>query len=271
MKRNILAISCLLLFTTVTAQVNLNKGDKFKKVTKIEMQTNFEMMGQSMNNENNTTTYDELEVTDVTATEYNLKTTIKRIVLGGSMMGQSLSYDTDDKTVSDEMALRLKSKVGETSSMKVDKTGKITSMEAKDETAATMGLTNMFEGATFPLFIPGGKTIKQLKLNDTWTDSSTSQGITFLNEYKVTDVNADAVTLTVKGKCKMKGPIPFMGGQEATMDMDGIISGKNKFSVATGLLINGSVNMSISGKMEMMGASAPLSVKSQTTTELQKL
>ncbi len=68
----------------------------------------------------------------------------------------------------------------------------------------------------------------------------------------------------------MKGPMEAMG-QQAEMNMSGSTTGKNYYAPSTGLLTKSTTTINISGTMEMAGQNMPVSTKTTTTTELQKL
>jgi Family of unknown function (DUF6263) len=278
MTKQILAAALLtvVVFSSSYAQkIAVSKGQKLESAVVMKMNMTIDMMGQNMENVFATTTTSELEVKEVNEKGFLIANTIKRVVSTISAMGNDMNFDSDKKEdLEGQMGEAYKDKINKPTEVLVGKDGKIA--EAPEQKDASGGMGSMMnievlgKGQSYPMLIqlPTGKT---LKIGDTWTDSSgTPETAKRVMQYTLKDIKGDDIIVAFTGTMAKKGTIQ-QGGMDIGMDMSGTMGGESVYEKASGWLKNNSLDLDIKGTMEVMGQSAPLTIKSNIVTTTKKL
>lgn len=158
------------------SQIN-KKGQKFvMEFTRTEEITGKSPDGKEATDHNAMTMWVELEVTDVDAEGNATMTGIyKRMTVSFEMMGQKMSYDTNDEP-KDEMGAMFKESIGKTITMVADKKGHIKSVTG-DKTSMDGSMwpdptytrfDNLREQMELDAVFPD----KKVKVGDSWTSSN---------------------------------------------------------------------------------------------------
>ncbi|MBE7173651.1 MAG: hypothetical protein INR73_23970 [Williamsia sp.] len=282
-----LSVSLFAIIAALTIQaqtggqnIRLNKGQKLESQTTSTSNMSQNMMGQQVEFNSKSTITMLTEVKDVTNQAFQLSNTLKRMVMNTSVMGQEINFDSDKKEdMEGEVGMALKDKIGVSQDISVDKQGKITS--TSNDTASTsksqggmMGMMGdavqgaMVKGAPYPLFVAfPSKTPKQ---GDSWTDSSgTPETMKMVNTYTVKQVSGSEATLEISGLMAKTGTVEQQGMQ-MQMNLAGVTKGTSIVDLSTGVLKKNDTSMKITGTMEIMGQSIPLSMDNTIQTTVTK-
>lgn len=269
-------IMAIAIFIVSHAQkIVIAKGQKFENQVAMKMKMSIDFGGQNIDNntENNTTSL--VEVKDATDKAYIISTTVTRTVMNISAMGMDRSFDSDKKEDLDgEMGAAFKDKINKSTEMQIDKEGKIIEMSeaANDKTdgpSSMIGINALAKGQAYPLLI--SLPAKSIKPGDSWTDSTgTAETIKRVMHYTLKEIKGDNMVVVFKGTIAKKGIMEQMG-MEANLDITGDISGEATYERSSGWLKNNTMLADVKGTMEVMGQSAPLTIKADITTTNKKL
>lgn len=212
---------CISLATAVNAQkLNLNKGDEYKVTT--VMSTNMQMKrgDKQADYKYMSSITKAYNVTDANDNGYNLAITTKHIADTIDAFNQKLAYSTDraaDANSSIETALS--KMVGETQTLSLDKSGKITQvgdMAKASLHAQVAGVAGVYNkslvngsflnfGATFNLPTDAKKGTK-------WNETTTKGTSTEKTTYTVESVTATTTKVAVKSEQSMPGSNTNLNG-----------------------------------------------------------
>jgi hypothetical protein len=273
MKQYLLA-SCLLFSAAVNAQkntaVSLKKGQEITIITANKM--NIDMMMPMTNN--STSTY-KIKVLEVDAKNYTITSTLTKLLVDGSMMGQTIAFDSDKKSdMESDNGKEFGAMVNKTDTLLIDiKTGegKDISPERNTEKNPGDGLQSMITGAgqntgvatasSIFFVIPG-----EVKAGAGWTDSSTAEGIKTVNTYKIDKIENGIATIssigTADGSSSMEAE-----GQSMEMKMKTTTTGTIILDTKTNLVKKRSNVADIDGSMEVMGQTMPFTSKTSIESE----
>jgi Family of unknown function (DUF6263) len=269
-------VMAIALFASAQSQkITVSKGQKLESGSVMKMNMTIDMMGQSMENIFDTKTTSEIEVKDVTEKGFLLSNTIKRVVSKVTAMGNDINFDSDKKEDMDgQMGEAYKGKINTPKELLVGKDGKIAEVIGEQkEDAAGMGsmlnIESMSKGQSYPLLIqlPSGN----VKPGDTWTDSSgTPETVKRVMFYTLKEIKGDDIIVSFTGRMAKTGTIQ-QGGMEILMDIGGDMTGESAYEKVSGWLKTNTMDVDIKGTMEVMGQSAPITMKMAIVTTNKKL
>ena len=274
-----LLTSFLLMSTLLTLQAQrisrkivLNKGQKLESVVQSTTSMSQAMMGQQMDIKSNGTTTSLIEVKNATDKSFLISNTIKKMVITTSGMGQDMHFDSDKpEDMEGQIGAALKNKIGVAQDLVVNRQGKITEMKdtasAGDMLTGIMG-SNYMVGLQLPIFtvLPD----KPVKTGDTWTDSvGTAETIKTIYQYTLQKVAGNDAYVDLTGTLAKTG-IMEQQGMQITMNLNGTIKGASVYDVSTGILKNNNTETKITGTIEVMGQSVPITGTTTTTTTVNK-
>ena len=253
-------------------RVILTKGQKIIVKTTASQEAD---MGMGMEMKNFTSSQNNLSVLDAADSNYILSTTLTGMKISMDMMGQNTTYDSDKKEDS-------ASEIGKAmQNLNVPDTvllNKYTAAVTFNKKAAAVSaeepnpLENMFESlqntgenvASETFFvIPQGK-----KVGDKWIDSSSTKITRSLKEYVLKSVEKDIATILITSKVENNTQTELQGMQ-VTISMTTKSTGEIKVDSKTSLVNRREIKAEITGNLDMMGQSVPVTGKSTTTTEYQ--
>lgn len=262
--------ACLVFATGAYAQKTtapvLKKGQELIITTVNKM--NVDMMMPMINN--STTTY-KVKVLDVDAKNYKVLSTVTKLVVDGSMMGQSIAFDSDKKEdVNSDLGKEFGSTVNKSDTFLIDiQTGAGKSLSPEKPADAGDGLQGMMTGAmetsgvatvsSIFFVIPG-----EVKAGSSWTDSSSVEGIRTVNNYKIEKINDNLVTISTTGNADGSSTMEAQG-QSMEMKMKTVSSGTIVVDTKTNMVQKRTNIADIDGSMDLGGQSMPFS--SKTTIE----
>lgn len=274
MKQLLLSATLFLSIAANAQQIKLNKGQKIT-ITSSLVQDIDMGIGQINNSTNSTSV---LNIKDADNKNYNAVYTLSKLSISVDAMGQQDSYDSEKPEDKDkELGKSLGEKIGKEVNVTIDKT----TGNAVAETPATpekeeeqdnpfAGMKEMFgaadseAGITQSAFfiIPAGK-----KAGDSWTDSvAVSDAMKGSKTYTIKSINGTEAVITVFSKMEGKQNIELQG-----MQIDIALSAKTEgellVDTKTSLLKKSSRVADVTGNMDMMGQSMPITSKLTETTE----
>lgn len=258
-------------------QIKLNKGQQITITSTVSQDMD---MGMGMQMKNNSNTTSVLEVKDADSKNYNAVYKLTKLNMTFDGMGQQQSYDSEKAEDKDsELGKSMGDKIGKEVKVSIDKnTGKATSetipsspeKKEADEDNPLEGMMDMFgakeseTAITESVFflIPAGK-----KTGDSWSDSmNVKEGMKGIRTYTLKSINANEATIAVFSKMEGKQNVEVQG-----MQIDISISAKTEgeflVDTKTSLMKKSSRVADITGNMDMMGQSMPLTSKMTEVTE----
>ncbi|MBO9566041.1 MAG: hypothetical protein J7621_24920 [Niastella sp.] len=256
---------------SLSRKVVLKQGQQVERVAAIKMKIGMEMMGQTIDINNDNTVTSLVEVKNATGSAYELATTVKRVVTSMNGMGQNMSYDTDKKdgAASNEMTKKADELVGKTNNLTIDSKGVITKSDDtggddKENAGGFMGISGgvlnagQKVGVTFDLVakLPDNP----VKVGDSWNDSTISKEGKFYTRYKVVEIKSDEAIIDMEGTLTQAGQVEN-NGMTIDMNLAGNSKGQLSMDVTSGLVKKMAMAMDATGTMEVAGQSIPFTMK----------
>ncbi len=265
-------------FVQAQTKIKLDKGQKFETGTVMTISVNMEQMGQAIEINSNINTTNQLEVKMVSKDSSVIASTLSKMKLTGSMMGQDMNYDSENPADKDsEIGKVLSKSIGQITEVTVNDAGKITSIKkpaADDEAAGMMSLlgggdendgTDTGVKGIFANF----NTIK-VKTGDTWMDSSSNGNNKVVNTYLVKDIKGDELSVNIIS-IEAKSFTREQQGMEVLVSMQVKSTGDWVYEKSTGMLKQTNVVAEAAGTAEVMGMSIPMTNKTTTAVTVKKM
>lgn len=270
----------LALFATVTAfaqttKLALKKGQVFEITLTSKTVSEADMMGQTMETTGENTIVEKYEVLEVNGNTIDLQKTVTRMKTDMQMMGQGMSYDSDDKNASGELADAFAGLVGKPKMMQIDVNGNITKEAEKDEAEKNLmqGLGALGQQAGIALINPALLN-KSLQPGTSWSDSGTIAADKLTTQtngtYTLISTTGNTATFQYEGKQQMEGMIEQMG---QSMGMKGNTNVKMNIVLNTDTGVINEYTNTTDGKtsIDAMGMTIPATVKSTITAKVKVL
>jgi hypothetical protein len=210
-----------------------------------------------------------LNVIDENAETYTLSSSIAQMKMNMDGMGQNMSFDSEKPEDKDsQMGQAMGDKLKKVDTYILDKkTGKTTIVKKEGgEEEGGMG-GGMFsisdeEGAPNAAFflLPSGK-----KIGDSWSESTTSKGITTSKTYTLKSINQEVATIdivgTITGTKEQEA-----NGMTMSMTMNNKITEQMLVNVNVGLVTKTTNTTDGTNSMDMGGNQMEMTIKSNTVT-----
>ena len=265
-------VFALVFAQTATHKIVLNNGQKILVESSITMEIN---MSPGMDMTGNTNSASTLEVKSGTDSSYMISNTLTKLKLNMDGMGQSNSYDSEKKEDQEtEIGKGVADKLNKPIDVAISKlTGKNlpdtknNKKKSDDQSTGTGGLLGMFSGnaedaavsEAFAL-IPQGK-----KIGDTWTDSTIEKNNKVVRVYTLKSITDKEALIQLDIVIDATTTIEQQG-----MSMDFTSTTKTKADITTdittGLVKTRTAQSDISGSIQVMGQSMPITAKTTTTS-----
>ncbi len=255
-----------------SGKIALSKGQQFVIESASDATITQEMMGQSMEMKMGTSTKLSADVKDNKENNYVITQTLTNVKSTFSGMGQEKAFDSDKKEDMDgEMGILYKGKVNAPKDIVISNEGK--SMEKKDSTikdtadanpmASIMDMMGTgqdnISGALF-LVIPAGK-----KAGETWQDSTSKEGLKLKRTFTLNSISGKDASVTISSVLDVNKTMQVQG-----MDMNTVMTSKTTSAVLVDVASNiqkeNKSTMDLSGTIDVMGQSVPITAKGTTVT-----
>ena len=261
-----------------SGKIVVKKGQHFIVESKSDGVITQEMMGQSMEMTLKNSTTINTEIKDIKNNNYTITQTLTSIKSTFSGMGQDKSFDSDKKEDMDSEAGALyKDKFNVPKEVVITNEGinvtaTDTSKSGKAEGANPMaemmemmgGGQDNVAGALF-LVIPAGK-----KAGDTWADSTSNEGVKMKRTYTLNSIANKEASVTINGVLDINKTMQVQG-----MDLNTVMTSKINSAVLVDVVSsiqkeNKSVT-DVTGTIDVMGQSVPITSKINTVTTVKNL
>lgn len=276
MKRIFVVVSLFSAMTvsaqSVSKKTSLVKGQQIEQTSKVSANIIQEMMGQSMEIKMETNSNGTVEVKDVSADGFTVASTVKRVVMNMSAMGNEQNFDSDKKEDLDgPIGQTVKDKIGVAREYKLNKDGVITAIPAAtkaEDPNSMMGgvmggaMEDELVGNTYSALIT--LPAAGVKVGESWNDSSITKENKVRNTYTLKQVNGDDAIVDVKGTLNVDREMEQQG-MAMQMSMNGTITGELTFDTKSGVIKSRKQNTKATGSIEVQGQSVPLTL--DTTAE----
>jgi hypothetical protein len=281
--KNKYTFGCLVLALLITIsskaqnKLALNKGQKLQITQQVKSKISMEMMGNSMEILSDVNMLQDVEVKEKSDSGYAVATTITKMKMATSAMGQDMNYDSEKKEDQDtEIGKVMQKKVNAVTESQINEGGTTTSVKkaaiADEEEGGdnpmgmmqSMAGANKDEGGAAEAFMvmPSGKNV-----GDSWSDSTNSDGIKVNKTYTVKEVKGNESTITLKGTQSISKTIQNQG-MEVNVAMETKLSGEITIDTVTGIVKQKTITVEGTGTSEVMGQSIPITTTSTTTTSV---
>ncbi|MEO7800831.1 MAG: DUF6263 family protein [Ginsengibacter sp.] len=280
-------LNLLIAFTiTVTAAsaqtsntVNLSKGQKFIIENKFSATSKQEMAGQSIDSKADIFTSNNVEVKNMSDKGYDLATTYTKMAANLTAMGNDMNFDSDKKEdMEGEMGKDVKSMINNPKSVVISKSGKVLSASKDTSKAAGSGMMSMMMQQLMGNAEESGYGLSEAflvlpakaKVGDTWSDSTSKNGVSKTTTYKITAINGNEATLAVSGNVTTDTKAE-MQGMEVLSKTTGLISGEETVDVKSGIIKTRNTTLDSSGNLEAMGQVIPMSTRLSAVTTVKNM
>ena len=279
----LLVLICIISFS-VHAQKNngkleLTKGQKLQVDNTLKSVATMDMMGQQMELNSDAVMVNQVEVKDKKDSSYTIASTLTKMTTNGNVMGQSYSFDSDNKQDRDssELGKMLKDQLNVPREIELNSKGQLVNQKKTDAPAETganpmMGMMKSMTGsgtdfAATEMFqvIPSGA-----KQGDTWSDSIIAEGVKTYRTYTIKEVNNNMAAITFTGNQTTNKTVEQMGS-EINLTIEAKLTGESKVDMKTGMVQQKTFVVDGSGSAGTMGQSIPLTMKLTSTIIVKSL
>lgn len=254
----------LALGGTLFAQsIKLPTGKKMSITIESKLESSTTIMGNQMDIENATSNFTDYEVKTVSDTGYTMNMVLKRVKASVVMSGQEQSFDSDDDAARNNPQLaELFGMINKPNEVEVGAHGASVKGDIGTK-AIQMGIpVNENDQAKFILL--QNELIKLVQGNQ-WIDSTLSEGNRMVNEYTISKTDDLTAEVLVKTTLQVNNTLKQFG-MDVKQSLHGTVNSKRLYNKSNGQLIKEASELAISGTMDMMGQSAPMSIKGTITT-----
>lgn len=275
MKQLLFSLAILISFNTKAQQVKLNKGQKIIITSTVSQDIDMGV-GQMKNSTSSTSS---LEVKNTDAANFDVVYKLEKIKLSVDGMGQQQSYDSEKpedkdselgKSIADKLGQEVKLKLNKSTGKAVAEKNNAADEQKEDADNPLGGLAEMFgasetesavaESAVF--VIPAGK-----KVGDSWSDSvNVKESMKGIKNYTIKSINGDEATVSLFSKLEGTNKVELQG-MELDINLSAKTEGELLVNTKTSLLKKSSRVADITGTMDVMGQSMPLTSKMTEITE----
>ncbi len=260
----------LLVFTTLVGQaqtVNLSKGQLI--TITITSTQDMEMTGMQIKNNSNSTSL--LQVNDAGKDNFTASYKLNKLNLNMEMMGQQQSFDSEKPEDKDsEIGKSFAGKIGKAVPVLINRnTGEVIVKDPEADTTSAAAQENPLEGIMESFGAAGDDATagtaffvipKDKKNGDSWTDSSSNNKMKEVKTYTLKSIEAGIATVqlfsTMQGSSSMETQ-----GMQMDMSLSAKTEGEILVDPKTSLVKKRSSVMDLTGTLDMMGQSVPISSK----------
>jgi len=277
MKKAILLITFLTsfsLFAQKNKPISLFRG----QVITITTTSNLDMdMGSGILIKNSSSSTNNVVVTGEDNKNYTISSTLNKLVLFSDMMGQQNNYDSDKKDDKDsEIGKTVSEKLGKPVIVFVNKyTGNAVPEKKKEEIKDSVDNNPMIammqsfdsgeddaivKGMFF--LIPFGR-----KIGEAWVDSTAKSEFKSKKTYTLKSVKDNIATVGLVGEITGSTTME-MQGMQFDLSMNTKTTGEIIVDINSGLVQKRNTNADISGNIDIMGQSTPITATATLTSEI---
>ncbi|MDB5231729.1 MAG: hypothetical protein JWN76_2534 [Chitinophagaceae bacterium] len=254
---------------SVKKNIQLSKGQQFEQKSETTLTMSQEMMGQKIDVKTKTTNTNLIEIKDVSDNGYSVASTLKRVQMNMSNMGQEMTFDSDKPAdMNGELAEGFKDQIGKTSVVVVDKNGIVKEVQNPD-TKDAEEMNAIAEQVGKSLSFLSNFPAAGVNSGASWTDSASLAGGKTVSTYTLQSVHGNNAVVNIISSGDMNREMERQG-MTMKMKLKNNVTGNYTVDLLTGIISSSSINTKSNGTMEMMGQSIPLSMETIVITTLVK-
>lgn len=277
MKKAILLITFLSsfsLFAQKNKPISLSRG----QVITITTTSNLDMdMGSGILIKNSSSSTNNVVVTGEDDKNYTISSALNKLVLSSDMMGQQNNYDSDKKDDKDsEIGKTVSEKLGKPVIVFVNKkTGNVVPEKKKEDIKDSVDNNPMI--AMMQSFDSGedDAIVKEMfflipfgrKIGEAWVDSTAKSEFKSKKTYTLKSVKDNIATVGLVGEVTGSTTME-MQGMQFDLSMNTKTTGEIIVDIKSGLVQKRNTNADISGNIDIMGQSTPITATATLTSEI---
>ncbi|HSB92733.1 MAG TPA: DUF6263 family protein [Flavitalea sp.] len=256
----------------VSKKISLDKGQQIEQQTKTAVNMTQEMMGQSMEIKMESNATNLLDVTNNSASGFDITNTLKRVLMNMNVSGQETKFDSDKKEDMDgQLGAAFRNKINKPKGFTVNKDGVVASIkdtaksEEEDMIGGMLNATEETAGAAFTAVanIPAAGA----KVGDSWSDSTNVNNARTVNRYTLRQVSNGEGIVDINSDMNVSREMERQG-MTMQMELKGTSVGEYVFDVNSGLVKSRKALTKATGSVDVMGQSIPLTIETTTTSTL---
>ena len=273
MKRIYIPFVCLAVSVSAFSQASLKlvNGQKIIIESNTDIQASLTM---GMELTSSSATVNALEVKNSTTNNYNISNALTKMKVSMNMMGQSNSYNSDNKEGNnEEMAKIFDEKMNKQVDVLVDnKTGaaiiekkKVKKADDTDDADPTAGLMKMFADNSDEAIVAGAFEIvpKGKSIGDSWADTTTAKDMKMIRTNTLKSINGNEAVIQSVIVSTGTNKLNFQE-MEFEVKSETKTNGDIVMDISTGLVKKRTSIADITGSIQMMGQDMPISAKATT-------
>ena len=253
-------------------KIEVQKGQKFLVESTTIMTSSAEVMGQTMENSNDSKTSTIYEILAAGQDSINLQSTITKISVNATAMGQSMSFDSEKKDNEGPINEILSKMVNKARGITIDNKGTITRQDDTEEgiQAASMGIGAGGNEVITELYLPA-LIGKELKTGDSLTDISTIKKEKYESRdsgtYKIIAIENGVAILAYSGTQVLVMVMEQMG-MEMITSSNSVIKTDLQVDTKTGLVLAKASTVESTMSIDASGMTIPATAKVNTTMKI---
>ncbi|MBS1686781.1 MAG: hypothetical protein JSS76_18735 [Bacteroidetes bacterium] len=268
---------------TYDLKLDLKKGLKYDQSMTMNMVMDEAIAGQQIKMDMTANFGYTQEVKSVESNgDYVIESTYEHIAMKVNAMGSTLTYDSDLKKQKDSIAEMLgqtfSKVIGKKFLITVSPRGKVSNVTGLKEILADMMASSTPNAVQLAqTFFDEDKIISNyssaygyfpdhaVKVGETWSNHNQIQSVVpidMTSAYTLKEVKGNTAVISMAADLAMKNDSMEVQGMTASMDLKGTFTGDYKMDMKSGLPTAGTMEMPITGTMQVMNMSVPMNVKS---------
>lgn len=254
-------------------KADVQKGQKFRVETTSKINSSAEVMGQTMENNFDSKTRTVYEIAKTESDGIKLFSTITKLQVNASTMGQEMLFDSDKNNNEGPMADLLSKKVNKKNEMTIDDKGNIIKREDNEDDGSMGSMAGVPGSGPEPvteLFIPG-LLGRELKTGESFTDISTVKKEKYQSRdsgtYTVTSIENGVASISYTGKQVTSTTMEQMG-MEMVSAANNTVKTELQLDIRTGLVLAKATVIESTVNIEAGGMSIPATGKSIITVKI---
>lgn len=256
-----------------STKLDVQEGQKFRVETSSKVNSSAEVMGQTMENNVDTKTHTVYEIVKTESDGIKLHSTITKLQVNASAMGQEMAFDSDKSNNEGPMADMLSKKLNKKSEMTIDEKGNVIKREGNEDDGsmgAMMGAPGSGQEPVTELFIPG-LLGRELKTGESFTDISSVKREKYESRdsgtYTVTNIENGVASISYTGKQVTSATMEQMG-MEMVSASNNIVKTELQMDIHTGMVLVKATVIESTVSIEAGGMSIPATGKSIITMKI---
>lgn len=256
-----------------STKLDVQEGQKFQVETSTRMTSSAEVMGQTMETNTDSKNIIIYEIVKTESDGIKLHSTVTKLLVTGSSMGQELAFDSDKKENEGPLAEMLSKVINKKKELTIDSKGSVIKSEDNEDNGsmgAMMGVPGSGQEPVTELFIPG-LLGRELKTGESFTDISTVKKEKYESRdsgtYTVTNIENGVASISYTGKQVTSATMEQMG-MEMVSASNNIVKTELQMDIHTGMVLVKATVIESTVSIEVGGMSIPATGKSIITMKI---